>query len=108
MQQATPGAGIDETATPRSVDLSHARPRALDGSDARPDKEVPRVHVLTCTHPRRSLLLREWIEVHSLLVDVDSVGGLLVGVVRIHALGDAAELRLHDVLVEGAGEVDQG
>eukprot|EP00964_Phaeocystis_antarctica_P015385 scaffold8511_cov57-Phaeocystis_antarctica.AAC.1 len=30
-----------------------------------------------------------------------------VDVVRIHALCKAGELRLHDVLVEGAGEIDQ-
>ena len=36
------------------------------------------------------------------------LGGLQVGAVRIHARGEARELGLHDVLVEGAGEVDQG
>ena len=35
------------------------------------------------------------------------LGGLQVGAVRIHARGEARELGLHDVLVEGAGEVDQ-
>ena len=36
------------------------------------------------------------------------LGGLQVGAVRIHARGKAGELGLHDVLVEGAGEVGSG
>ena len=36
------------------------------------------------------------------------LGGLQVGAVRIHARGEAGELGLHDVLVEGAGEVGSG